>query len=166
MTFAELRVLDAGKGERAPALEEVLEVCRDRVTLLIEQKGPGTEGPTMRIVEQAAMIGQAVLIGFDVDRIAGVKRADPRFATGVIFGKPPADAVRRACVARANWIDVHYKNLTRALVQEAHSHGLLARGWTPDTEADIRRTIAFGVDAVTSNRPDVLLKVIRRAQRR
>ena len=37
-TLAELRDIDAGKGQKIPLLEEVIELVRDRVGLVIETK--------------------------------------------------------------------------------------------------------------------------------
>jgi len=44
-TFAELRALDAGKGERIPTLAEVFDAVNHRAVINMELKGPGTAAP-------------------------------------------------------------------------------------------------------------------------
>ncbi|MFO7706903.1 MAG: glycerophosphodiester phosphodiesterase family protein [Desulfobacterales bacterium] len=54
----------------------------------------------------------------------------------------------------------HYRNLTPQTLAEARQLGLLVSVWTPDTPEDLKRMIAMGVDAITTNRPDLLKKLL------
>ena len=42
-------------------------------------------------------------------------------------------------------------------MKDAHGQGLLVRAWNTDKEDDMRRLIDLGVDAIGSDRPDLLL---------
>ena len=53
--------------------------------------------------------------------------------------------------------------VVQRLVTEAHTQGLLVRAWNTSKEEDMRRLINFGVDAIGSDRPDVLIDVCRQA---
>jgi glycerophosphoryl diester phosphodiesterase len=53
-----------------------------------------------------------------------------------------------------------YKNLTPETLAEARQLGLLVSVWTPDTADDLRKLIEMKVDAITTNRPDVLKKLL------
>ena len=44
-------------------------------------------------------------------------------------------------------------------VEYAHEAGLQVKVWTVDDEADIRRLLSWGVDAIISDRPDVAVPV-------
>jgi glycerophosphoryl diester phosphodiesterase len=46
-------------------------------------------------------------------------------------------------------------------VKDAHERGLLVRAWNTEKEDDMRRLIGLGVDAIGSDRPDLLLDVCR-----
>lgn len=54
----------------------------------------------------------------------------------------------------------NYQTLTPALVEKAHQHGLRVQPWTVDNPTDMRRLIDYGVDAIITNRPDVLKGVL------
>lgn len=46
-------------------------------------------------------------------------------------------------------------------VNDAHDAGLAVKVWTVDDEADMRRLLEWGVDAIISDRPDVAVRVVR-----
>jgi glycerophosphoryl diester phosphodiesterase len=47
-------------------------------------------------------------------------------------------------------------------VRAAHGAGLPVQVWTVDTEADARRLLEWGVDALITDRPDVVVPIVRR----
>ncbi|MBW1981685.1 MAG: glycerophosphodiester phosphodiesterase [Deltaproteobacteria bacterium] len=51
----------------------------------------------------------------------------------------------------------YYQELTAPLLQEAHELGLRVAAWTPDSLEDMERLQQMGVDAIVTNRPDLLL---------
>jgi glycerophosphoryl diester phosphodiesterase len=46
-------------------------------------------------------------------------------------------------------------------VRAAHRAGLAVYVWTVDEEADIHRLLAWGVDGLITDRPDVAVRVVR-----
>jgi len=54
----------------------------------------------------------------------------------------------------------YFKNLTPERLAEARQLGLLVSVWTPDNPDDLRKVIQMDVDAITTNRPDVLKKML------
>ncbi|HIE51609.1 MAG TPA: glycerophosphodiester phosphodiesterase [Armatimonadetes bacterium] len=159
-TLAELKRLDAGRGEHIPTLEEVLNLTRGRVGVLIELKGPHTAEPVVRTVKQLGMEEEVVLTSFHLERIRAAKTLEPHLRTGAIFGQPPSDAVAQALAVGAAGLGVHYRNLTRELVAAAHAAGLEVRAWNPDTEEEMQALLALGVDGISTNRPDLLLALL------
>jgi len=161
LTFAEIRSLDAGEDEVVPTLTEVLEVVKDRAILLIELKGEGVEEQAVETVKEMKMDKRVIFTSFHLDRIRKVKSLDSALKVGAIFGQPPVDASQQALDAGASGIGVHYRNLRRELVEEAHCYGLDVRAWNPDTVPEMQAMINMGVDGVSTNRPDLLIPLIR-----
>lgn len=159
-TLAELQALDAGRGERIPQLRDVLETVRGRVRLLLELKGKGVEQAALQAVRDAGMLEAVTFTSFDLGRIAGLKALEPRADIGAIFSNPGPDAAQQAKRVGASGAGVQFRRLTPDLVEQFHAQGLNVRGWNPDTVADMRSTIATGVDGVSSNRPDLLLELL------
>ncbi|MEA3408315.1 MAG: glycerophosphodiester phosphodiesterase family protein [Chloroflexota bacterium] len=161
LMFEEIRSLDAGEGERVPTLAEVLEVMKNKAILLIELKGEGVEEQAVQTVKDMAMEDQVVFTSFHLDRIRRVKRLAPSLEVGAIFAEPPGDVCQRALDAGAASIGIYHGNLRQELVEEAHCCGLEVRAWNPDTVPEMRAMIDLGVDGVGSNRPDLLVPLIR-----
>lgn len=55
----------------------------------------------------------------------------------------------------------HFRQLTAEGLAEARRLGLAVSVWTPDSPEDLKRMVALGVDAVTTNRPDRLIAILQ-----
>jgi len=162
LTFAEIRELDAGKGEKVPTLLEVLEVIKGRTKIHIEMKGEGTPGPVVDAVRRLDMVADVVVTSGDTDRIRTVKELCPAIAVEHIYGDPPPDAIERALSAGAGRVSVNIHHITHEYVRAAHENGLLVIAWPPNTEEEVKRALSFGVDMICSDYPDVALRAVGR----
>lgn len=185
-TLAQLQSLDAGsfhdpiwQGERIPALREVLATVPSGKRLVIELKaGPELLAP---LEEDLAATGlphaQVVLIVFDRDLAVLAKSRLP--AVGVLWlGDPrrralhrrPSGVVRRmAAQAREFGLDgvdlFAHRCLNARLVDEIHALGLLVFVWTVNRPRPCERLLRAGVDGITTNYPDVMLRLRRQRKK-
>ena len=157
----EIKQLDAGKGERIPTLQEVIDLVRGKVVLQIELKGPDTAEPVVRAVERNSMESEVLLTSFVHERLREARQLNPSLALGALWSNPPDDACKQAIDMGAEAIHIQHQNIDAQLVQKAHAHGLKIRAWNPDTVEEIQRAIDLGVDAIGSNRPDLLIALGR-----
>ena len=56
----------------------------------------------------------------------------------------------------------HKKNITSTIVEKAHAMGIKVIVWTPDSKSDMEKLIKTGVDGIITNRPDILLSLLKR----
>jgi len=153
MTLDELRSLDAGKGERIPLLEEVLEEVRGRALLYVELKVPEAARPAARLVEEAGMSDEVLFISFLDEALAALPAGMHR---GLIYFKPPGrilEAKKAGCEA----VLPYYRLATEKAVRFAKRLRLHVTAWTVDDPAQARSLWARGVDAVATNRPDLIV---------
>ena len=52
--------------------------------------------------------------------------------------------------------------VTEALIKTVHARGIKIATWTVNTPEEMRRLAGWGVDGITSDRPDELKKVLGR----
>lgn len=161
LTFAEFRQLDAGHGERVPTLEETLALTRGKVVLQIELKGPGTALPVVQAIEAANAVDQVILTSFKHQWLIEARTLNPKLRTGALWGRLPADVVQQTQQLGFHALHIWHEWIDQQLVKDAHQKGLLVRAWNTDKEEDMRRLIDLGVDAIGSDRPDVLIDVCR-----
>jgi glycerophosphoryl diester phosphodiesterase len=162
LTFAEIRQLNAGHGERIPTLQEALALTRSKVVLQIELKGPGTALPVVQAVEAADAVAQVILTSFKHQWLVEAQAQNPKLHTGALWGRLPTDTVQQTQQLGLHALHIWHEFIDQQLVKDAHERGLLVRAWNTDKEDDMRRLIGLGVDAIGSDRPDLLLDVCRR----
>jgi len=161
LTFSELRRLDAGKGERIPTLEEILRFTQGKVILQIELKAREATDPTVHLIEGLKAQNDVIITSFVHELLERVHELNPNLRTGALFYDVQGDICQRALDVHSEAIHVYYRNIDRKMVEEAHRKRLKVEAWNPDDMEDMKRIIDLGVDAVSTNRPDILLNLLR-----
>ncbi|MEM2906184.1 MAG: glycerophosphodiester phosphodiesterase family protein [Candidatus Bathyarchaeia archaeon] len=162
----QIRRLDAGLGEHVPILQEVIDLVLGKAAIQIELKGKGTEAPTVRLIEANRCEAQVRLTSFDHRRVKSVKALNPSIRTGVLFACRPIDPVRLAKDADADALHIHHAMVDQELVAAAHAAGLRVAVWNIDDPDEAEAAAALGVDAVGTNRPDIVTERLRRKRYR
>jgi glycerophosphoryl diester phosphodiesterase len=132
---------------------------------------------TVAVIDQADAVGRVMLEAFDwrVQRHVRQRRPDIRLAwltrpetvrDSALWWEIPAPGASVPAVIAAEggpvWAPDH-ASLTRAEIEEAHVLGLAVLPWTVNQPDDMRRLVAWGVDGLISDRPDLALAVVRGA---
>jgi glycerophosphoryl diester phosphodiesterase len=176
-TFEELRQLDAGSwfapeyaGERIPTLREVLELCvPEGIGVVIELKSPDLyEGMEEKV---AALVGEMWLrgaeniwcISFDHAAIRRMRKLDATLPLGYLYEWneesfiSPDDTVQAVCPYFRTALTYPEQ------VAEAHRLGKFVFVYTVDEAEDVRLLVEAGIDGMVSDRPGMLLEVMREA---
>jgi glycerophosphoryl diester phosphodiesterase len=178
-TLAQLKALDAGikfspqfAGERIPTLSEVFETLEGKLLANVELKAPGKShdvslvAPVLEVVRQHGMERRVAFSSFNTHVLAAMKNLAPHIPVGVLY------APDSAAYARHAWLDPfelhqarhpHFSMVTGPFVRWCHVRGLQVNVWTVDDPAEMRRLIAAGVNAIITNKPDVLRDVLNEA---
>ena len=56
----------------------------------------------------------------------------------------------------------HRRGMASKLVKQAHALGLTVFVWTPNKKSDMKRIIKSGVDGIITDRPDILISILKR----
>lgn len=156
MTVEELRTLDAGRGERIPLLEEVLDEVKGKAVLFLELKEREASEPSLELVEERGMVGEVLFISFNEQALSAVKARQPRSHTGLIYARP-IDVISRAKKLGCEFVLPHYRLATEKAVAFAHRLKLLVVAWTVDDYQLAAELKHRGVDGIASNYPDRML---------
>jgi len=158
-TCAELRTLDAGRGERLPLLAEVLALGAETgVGLVIELKQipipyPGIEEKLVELLQATGTLEQATVISFQHGSVRRVKELEPRLEVGILEGARPINPLRLMAEAGADLYAPHYGAMDPELVAELHAAGKAVGVWTVDDAAGVMWCRICKPDSVSTNRP-------------
>jgi glycerophosphoryl diester phosphodiesterase len=166
-TASELR--EAG----VPSLAEVL-ARYPGVRLIVEMKcnTVGLAHATVDVVRAAEAVDRVCLGSFGGRVLRAARRFEPRLATSAgreevrwalyrsWFGRPPSARVGYLGFQVPEWSG-STRVVSPRFVACAHRAGRHVQVWTVDTEFDARRLLDWGVDALITDRPDVIAPVCR-----
>lgn len=166
LTTAELRALDAGKGERLPLLDEVVELVRGRAGLVVELKQaplpyPGLEEAVVDRLRELEMIDDCAVISFWHPSAQRVKALEPRLLAGILEVGRPVDPAGLLRQSGADVYSPHWSGVDPDLVSLVHDAGGLVGVWTVDDEVALQWTAVVRPDSVFTNRPRDVLPRLR-----
>jgi glycerophosphoryl diester phosphodiesterase len=159
-TLEEMKMLDAGKGQTIPTLQEVMDLIHRKVRLVIELKDEGTEGPVVELIQKNGLVESAYVISFWHRLVRTVKDIEGRIKTGVLFVGCPVDASIAAQVS-ADALVMKYTFVDKRFVDMAHEEGLTVFIWNIDDPHLVKPHADMGVDGIGSNDPRVLIDFFR-----
>ncbi|MGW2823806.1 glycerophosphodiester phosphodiesterase [Streptomyces sp. NPDC001443] len=153
MTLAELRGLDAGRGERIPVFEEVLDAVR--TPLQAEIKDVAAARALAEVMTRLDLLGRVEVSSFHDDAITEIARLVPGVRTALIGSRYDADIVQRAVDAGASTLCLNIRRLTLEVVERAREADLRIIGWVVNTQDHLRLVRALQLDGATTDYPDI-----------
>jgi len=156
-TFAQLRALDAGQGERIPTLREIFETVDRRAFVNIELKGRRTAGPVSALIaEFVAQRGwryeEFIVSSFSRTELRAI--SDPQIPIALLLTRPTRLSMLSARRVRALAVNPALRYVTRQFVEDAHQRGLRVFVYTVNEPADLARMREWGVDGVFTDYPE------------
>jgi glycerophosphoryl diester phosphodiesterase len=152
-TLAELRTLDAGRGERVPVFEEVLDAVR--TPLQAEIKDLAAARALSEVMHRRDLIGRVEVSSFHDEAIAEIARLVPGVRTALIASRYGADIVERATEAGAGTLCLNIRRLTLEVVELARKADLKIIGWVVNTQDHLRLVRALELDGATTDYPEI-----------
>ncbi|GGV90805.1 glycerophosphoryl diester phosphodiesterase [Streptomyces gelaticus] len=157
LTHGELTELTRGG---VPTLREAL-LAAGAHRIMIDLPG-STHGSVPRVVAAVheCGAGERVYYCAGADAMLRVRAADPGAEIALTWTTlaPPRAALLDA--VRPRWLNYRFGLVDRELTGRLHRDGLLVSAWTADTGRTMRRLVRHGVDSITTNRVDVLHRVL------
>lgn len=184
-TAAELAALDASarysganapERQPVPTLDQVLALAKGRAAVQIEIKlradktrYPGIEAKLVELLRAQGMLDDVMVLSFDFPTLQKIKEIEPRLKTcalistaylqGVGRGGPEKVAEEMAALG-VEYVGVNHTWLSDALLAALTARGLQVGVWTVNDVETMRKFAAKGVAFITSDRPDLLRRVL------
>jgi glycerophosphoryl diester phosphodiesterase len=170
VTAAELARVDPGDGAGIPTFAEVLR-RHPGVPIIVEMKvdAAAMGRAVARETQRAGATEWVCAAGYGRRSLAAARAALPEMASSA------GHAEVRMAVYRSwiGWPARHvpyggfqvpeiaqgHRIVSPRFLRQAHRAGLRVQVWTVDEEADMRRLLTWGVDALITNRPAVAVRI-------
>lgn len=189
MTLKDLKKLDAaydwspdegatfphrGQGLQAATLEEIFQAFPDmRMTIEIKKTNASMAKPFCDLIRAYDMQDKVLAASFHDDRLKEFRAECPEVATSSAKSETRR-FVLLTKVFLGSWYSPKFHSLqvpeesggitvmTEAFVRAAHERNLAVEPWTINDEETMRKFIAWGVDGIITDRPDILLDILGR----
>ncbi|MFF2925924.1 glycerophosphodiester phosphodiesterase [Streptomyces celluloflavus] len=152
-TLAELRELDAGRGEPIPVFEEVLDAVG--APLQAEIKDVAAARALAEVMRSRDLTGRIEVISFHDEALAAIRALLPGVRTALVASRYGAEVVDRARAVGAHRLSLNIRRLTLELVERAHTAQLTVLGWTVNTHDHLRLARGLGLDGVVTDQPEI-----------
>lgn len=181
MTFAEMRKYDfcydekfngKYKNVKIPTLAEVFDlVYSSGITVNVELKATGGEliHKVIECEKQTKMTGRIVYSAFRHQNLTSILEVDPTAFVAPLYSDKislSSDDVKPWEYAKsfgAKALHPHFRDVynNENYIKNSHELGIRVHPWTVDEEADLRKLIDLGTDAIITNRPDFALRFVK-----
>ena len=173
-TLAEIKKLDAGSwfsaefaGERIPTLEEALRLAKGRILVNVEIKteavGHGVVAKALEIIDELDMKDTVVISSFNPTALAKARELDPDIRTASLFNTELQKGMSPEAVMAevgSNGFNLSRRQVDAGIVATCHRLERPVAVYTVNEINEMERLIDLGVDAIFTDRPDRLLRVL------
>ena len=181
MDLATLRELDAGAwfspkfaGERIPLLQEVLELCANRLRVNIEIKGMGWRGDGIdreiaQLIRARGLARGTLVSSFNALALQRTALVAPELQRGFLHHPAQPESIVRALsrfVAESQALHPHHSLVTERYMRWARRQGYRVNTWTVNEPREMLRVISLGVDGIITNHPALLRRLLSRSVER
>ncbi len=168
-SYRELSSTKLSNGEVLPTLRQYLLAGLDmnRTTRLVveikpsasKERGKIIAEKVVQLIRELKAQSMVAYISFDYDILKKVHELDPRASTQYLNGDLPPERLKADGI---NGLDYHISVFRQRpqWIDSAHHLGLLLNAWTVNAEADMRWLLEKKFHFITTNEPELLLKVI------
>lgn len=173
-TLEEIQQLDAGfwfheqfRGEHLPSLEELLQLTKERETIVnIELKNgiiqyPELEEKVIAMVRSFGMEDRIVISSFNHYSLVKCKSIASEIRTGILYMEGLYQAWEYAKTARADALHANKYAVLPEWVEEAKASGIVYHPFTVNDPEEMKRLIAAKVAGIITDYPDRLHQLLQ-----
>ncbi|MBQ8496005.1 MAG: hypothetical protein IJ489_00920 [Clostridia bacterium] len=139
---------------RVSVLENYTSICKKyEKHCVLELKSDFTDeeiSAIIDIIKSFDYLESVTFISFIYSNITKIRKILPTQSVQFLFSKFDDEIIAKLIADRID-VDVHYKALTKEIIDLLHANGLKVNCWTVDDKEVAEELSAWGVDYITSN---------------
>jgi glycerophosphoryl diester phosphodiesterase len=180
MTLAEAQLLDAGAwkgreyvGEVIPSLADVFELMAPSGQLaVVEIKANEAAEGIARLAREYSMVERVVALSDDPVTLGEIAAVEPNIRRALLCTAFPGDVktagrqiewlVDEARKGEADVVDIDYRFVSPEMIATLGRNGIEVWVWTVNAVEIMKCLIDWGIDAIASDKPDLLKATVNR----
>jgi len=166
MSLAQIRELDAGKGEKVPTLAEVIETVRGKCGLNIEIKESKVVPALCELLERMKLhqSDEILISSFHSAALVEARVRLPEIRIGIIVGEMKGGfggVFEFAEPLRAVSIHPHLGWVSRQFVEEAHGRNMMVYPFTVRERKELLKVLESGADGCFADDPKWVREMVK-----
>lgn len=159
LEYSDLQQLKISGTEKIPTLQEVIDVCKNKIDLQIELKAKNTPQAVNDIVVANAIETRVVITSFYPELLKEIKIINPQLIVGLLYSTADVGENIATMIAEIplDFIGPHSSLVTKAIIDLAHSQNKQVYAYDVNNQALGNQLIEFGVDALGTDDPKLFL---------
>lgn len=152
-SLEQLKKLDCGDGQTIPILQEVIDVCKNKIDLQIELKEEGTALMVNDLLLKNGITNNTVVSSFDTNFLKEMRECNSEIKLLLLFRKEPTDLWEIVKNLKLSHIGPRSTIVTKDMVEQAHDQGVVVYSYHTNTEEAGEQIKMLGVDEIGTDFP-------------
>ncbi len=166
LTYSEIKKLDAGKWKgnfkdvKVPSLKEAFENIGNKIYYFIEIKKVNLS-KVIKLIDSFNLKENIVLSSFHIEYLLETRKIAPEIPVAFITDHFPEN-INILIENGIRTLNLYHPEITDEKFIYLTKNGILTHVWTVDEKEDMEKYLNMEIPIITSNCPDLLLKVLGR----
>lgn len=143
-------------------LSDILSTISGRADVNVDIKQAGYEDKLLNLIDDVGFKGRVYVTSELHPIIRRIKELNSKVTTIASLNILPVNPVKVILDSKADIASLHVNIVSKKLIEQFHSAGLKTIVWTLNDRESILKHIKLGVDGVVTDRPDIVLNIIRK----
>jgi len=161
-SFRGLRRIRLRNGEVIPTVQEVLDLCRSRIPVILEIKSERAFPPLKELLRDYENDDRVLAASFDHASLLSLKNSHPGLRTIALMEGDPVLKLGFLRDARADMAGMSFDTLGEDTIRTFHGEGIDFMVWTVDQPMEMKRAVRARPWGIATNYPDRLAMLLHR----
>lgn len=157
MSLAELKKLNCPDNQKLLTLQEVVDFCKNKISLQIELKAEDTPQAVNQLILKNDIENGVVISSFDIGLLREIKKLNPKLKVGLLFREYSDDVWKFVEEIPLEFIGPKYNIVTAEMINKAHELGKIVYAYHVKEKDIGEKLIALGVDEIGSEFPKLFI---------
>lgn len=159
LTLDEIKKINIDKTEKIPTLQEVINVCKNKIDLQIELKADNTPKAVNQHILQNKIEKQVVITSFKDYLLKEIKNLNPALRVGLLIYKDEVFKKVWNLVTEIplDFLGFDYKLITKEVVDKAHSLDKTVYAYGINDKKIGNQLIQIGIDEIGTDYPKLFI---------